>query len=174
MKSGWAFVDNNIRGTDDSWNDTNNYIMNCSYPVQFQFKDATLTLSDSMKDEYAQCKYPDSEYKAMEWNGPWASFVVYTAEEGYYFVQYQGGDSPSPIANTDVIRFNKNAGIHPTFVEYYPNATMAKFIERFPNTYKFLFESDHIIVRESHDKLSALLIMNTDNEEFIYFPNAVK
>ena len=174
MKSGWAFIDNKTWGADDSWNDTNNYIMNCSYPVQFQFKDATLTLSDSMKDEYAQCKYPDSEYKAMEWNGPWASFVVYTAEEGYYFVQYQGGDSPSPIANTDVIRFNKNAGIHPTFVEYYPNATMAKFIERFPNTYKFLFESDHIIVRESHDKLSALLIMNTDNEEFIYFPNAVK
>lgn len=168
MKSGWAFIDNKTWGADDSWNDTNNYIMNCSYPVQFQFKGATLTLSDSMKDEYAQCS------NIMEWNGTWASFVVWTAEEEYYFVQYQGGDSPSPIANTDVIRFNKNAGIHSGFAGYYPKATIEKFIERFPNTYKFLFESDHIIVRESHDKLSALLIMNTDNEEFIYFPNAVK
>lgn len=168
MKSGWAFVDNNTRGTDDSWKPINEYIMNCSSGVQFQFKGAILTLSDSMKDEYAQCS------NIMEWNGPWASFVVWTAEEGYYFVQYQGGESPSPIANTDVIRFNKNAGIHPEWVTYCPNATMEKFIKRFPNTYKFLFESDHIIVRESHDAYSALLIMNTDNEEFIYFPNAVK
>ena len=168
IKSGWAFVDNNTKGTDDSWKPINEYIMNCSNGVQFQFKGATLTLSDSMKDEYAQCS------NIMEWNGPWASFVVWTAEEGYYFVQYQGGEAPSPIANTDVIRFNKNAGMHPEWVTYCPNATMAKFIERFPNTYKFLFESDHIIVRESHDAYSALLIMNTDNEEFIYFPNAVK
>ena len=182
MKSGWAFIDNKTWGTTGYssselqwyWMDVNDYIMNWSYKVQFQFKDAILTLSDSMKDEYAQCKRDGSEDYVMEWNGPWASFVVYTKEESYYFVQYQGGDSPSPIANTDVIRFNKNAGIHSGYAQFYPNATMEKFIERFPNTYKFLFESDHIIVRESHDKLSALLIMNTDNEEFIYFPNAVK
>lgn len=181
MKSGWAFIDNKTWGTTGYssselqwyWMDVNDYIMNWSYKVQFQFKDAILTLSDSMKDEYAQCKRDGSEDYVMEWNGPWASFVVYTTEESYYFVQYQGGDSPSPIANTDVIRFNKNAGIHSGYAQFYPNATMEKFIERFPNTYKFLFESDHIIVRESHDAYSALLIMNTDNEEFIYFPKAV-
>lgn len=161
IKSGWSFIDNKSWGTDDKFVPINEYIQG---EKQYAFKGATLTVSTGLQSEY-----DNAPYGIVEWNGPWKSFVVWDNTYGFTFVQYQGGDS-LPIANTDVICFNKEAGTNAT----YPGGGIEAFKTTFPAFYNFLFGSNHIIVRESHSPTAPLIIMNTDNDDFIYFPNAVK
>lgn len=167
MKDEWSFINNNSWGRGDSdWLPMPDYIMKNSTGVQWIFKDADLTISDNMKEEYAK------SYKIVQWNGEWQSLVIY-GSTGYYFIKYQYDDKSLnehlPISGTDVIRFNKNAGIYPGFND---SATMDAFQAEFPNIYNFMFNEDHIIVRESHDKKAPLIIMSTSSDSFIYFPGA--
>lgn len=167
MKDEWSFINNNSWGRGDSdWLPMPDYIMKNSAGVQWIFKDADLTISDNMKEEYAK------SYKIVQWNGEWQSLVIY-GSTGYYFIKYQYEDKSLnehlPISGTDIIRFNKNAGIYPGFND---SATMNAFQAEFPNIYNFMFNEDHIIVRESHDKKAPLIIMSTSSDSFIYFPGA--
>ena len=75
----------------------------------------------------------------------------------------------SPIAGTDIIRFNKNAGLNASF-----GTNLDTFKSMMGKTYSFLMDEDHIIVRTTEAANAPLLIMSTSTNDFIYFPNAVK
>ena len=138
--------------------------------AQWQFKSAPVTVSNNLKAEYEALYDWGGGVRTYEWNGDWGAFVVmlYDGNWTYYFLLYQGNDM-SPIAGTDIIRFNKNAGLHSSF-----GTNMDTYKSMMGKTYSFFMDEDHIIVRTTEEATAPLLIMSTSTTDFIYFPNAVK
>ena len=165
LEAGLKLTDNLSIGKDDNTYAMADYIKKTS-GVQWQFKNAPVTVSENLKDEYKSTWDLGGGVHIYEWNGEWGSFVVYL--DNYYFLQYQGNDM-SPIAGTDIIRFNKNAGFHPSF-----GTNMDTYESKMGKTYSFFMDEDHIIVRTTEAATAPLLIMSTSTTDFIYFPNAVK
>ena len=97
---------------------------------QPQFKNARCILSTNLQDEYNKIPGFDN-IPIFEWNGDWSSIVIYV--DNYYFMYYQGNNM-TPMEGTDVIRFNKDAGL---MAGYGSNIESVK--SYCPNIYNFLF-----------------------------------
>ncbi len=169
LAAGLKLTDNLSIGKDDNTYAMADYLKKTS-DAQWQFKSAPVTVSNNLKDEYESLYLWDDGSRTYEWNGDWGAFVVmlFDGNWTYYFLLYQGNDM-SPIAGTDIIRFNKNAGLHGSF-----GTNMDTFKSMMLKTYSFLMDQDHIIVRTTEAATAPLLIMSTSTTDFIYFPNAVK
>lgn len=131
---------------------------------QPQFKNAKCTLSTNLEDEYNRIPVING-IPVFEWNGDWTSIVIYV--DNYYFMYYQGNNM-TPMEGTDVIRFNKDAGL---MAGYGSNIEMVK--SNYPNIYGFLFGEDHIIVRSNETPEAGLYVFGISSESFIYWPQPV-
>ncbi|MGN1232597.1 MAG: hypothetical protein ACI4UJ_04005 [Candidatus Cryptobacteroides sp.] len=169
LKAGLKLTDNLSIGKDDNTYAMVDYLKKTS-DAQWQFKSAPVTVSANLKAEYESLYDWGGGVRTYEWNGDWGAFVVmlFDGNWTYYFLQYQGNDM-SPIAGTDIIRFNKNAGLNASF-----GTNLDTFKSMMGKTYSFLMDEDHIIVRTTEAATAPLLIMSTSTNDFIYFPNAVK
>ena len=169
LGSGLKLTDNLSIGKDDNVYAMTDYLKKTS-DAQWQFKSAPVTVSANLKAEYESLYDWGGGVRTYEWNGDWGAFVVmlYDGNWTYYFLQYQGNNM-NPIAGTDIIRFNKDAGLNASF-----GTNLDTFKSMMGKTYSFLIEEDHIIVRTTEEATAPLLIMSTSTTDFIYFPNAVK
>ena len=169
LAAGLKLTDNLSIGKDDNTYAMADYLKKTS-DAQWQFKSAPVTVSNNLKAEYEALYDWGDGVRTYEWNGDWGAFVVmlYDGNWTYYFLLYQGNDM-SPIAGTDIIRFNKNAGLHSSF-----GTNMDTYKSMMGKTYSFFMDEDHIIVRTTEEATAPLLIMSTSTTDFIYFPNAVK
>lgn len=169
LAAGLKLTDNLSIGKDDNTYAMADYLKKTS-DAQWQFKSAPVTVSNNLKAEYESLYDWGGGVRTYEWNGDWGAFVVmlFDGNWTYYFLQYQGNDM-SPIAGTDIIRFNKNAGLNASF-----GTNLDTFKSMMGKTYSFLMDEDHIIVRTTEAANAPLLIMSTSTNDFIYFPNAVK
>lgn len=169
LAAGLKLTDNLSIGKDDNTYAMADYLKKTG-DAQWQFKSAPVTVSNNLKAEYESLYDWGGGVRTYEWNGDWGAFVVmlFDGNWTYYFLQYQGNDM-SPIAGTDIIRFNKNAGLNASF-----GTNLDTFKSMMGKTYSFLMEEDHIIVRTTEAANAPLLIMSTSTNDFIYFPNAVK
>ena len=169
LASGLKLTDNLSIGKDDNTYAMADYLKKTG-DAQWQFKSAPVTVSNNLKAEYESLYDWGGGVRTYEWNGDWGAFVVmlFDGNWTYYFLQYQGNDM-SPIAGTDIIRFNKNAGLNASF-----GTNLDTFKSMMGKTYSFLMDEDHIIVRTTEAANAPLLIMSTSTNDFIYFPNAVK
>lgn len=169
LAAGLKLTDNLSIGKDDNTYTMADYLKKTS-DAQWQFKSAPVTVSNNLKAEYESLYDWGGGVRTYEWNGDWGAFVVmlFDGNWTYYFLQYQGNDM-SPIAGTDIIRFNKNAGLNASF-----GTNLDTFKSMMGKTYSFLMDEDHIIVRTTEAATAPLLIMSTSTNDFIYFPNAVK
>ena len=169
LEAGLKLTDNLSIGKDDNTYAMADYLKKTS-DAQWQFKSAPVTVSNNLKAEYEALYDWGGGVRTYEWNGDWGAFVVmlYDGNWTYYFLLYQGNDM-SPIAGTDIIRFNKNAGLHSSF-----GTNMDTYKSMMGKTYSFFMDEDHIIVRTTEAATAPLLIMSTSTTDFIYFPNAVK
>ena len=169
LAAGLKLTDNLSIGKDDNTYAMADYLKKTG-DAQWQFKSAPVTVSNNLKAEYESLYDWGGGVRTYEWNGDWGAFVVmlFDGNWTYYFLQYQGNDM-SPIAGTDIIRFNKNAGLHSSF-----GTNMDTYKSMMGKTYSFLMDEDHIIVRTTEAANAPLLIMSTSTNDFIYFPNAVK
>ena len=169
LAAGLKLTDNLSIGKDDNTYAMADYLKKTS-DAQWQFKSAPVTVSNNLKAEYEALYDWGGGVRTYEWNGDWGAFVVmlFDGNWTYYFLQYQGNDM-SPIAGTDIIRFNKNAGLNASF-----GTNLDTFKSMMGKTYSFLMDEDHIIVRTTEAANAPLLIMSTSTNDFIYFPNAVK
>lgn len=169
LAAGLKLTDNLSIGKDDNTYAMADYLKKTS-DAQWQFKSAPVTVSNNLKAEYEALYDWGGGVRTYEWNGDWGAFVVmlYDGNWTYYFLLYQGNDM-SPIAGTDIIRFNKNAGLHSSF-----GTNMDTYKSMMGKTYSFFMDEDHIIVRTTEEATAPLLIMSTSTTDFIYFPNAVK
>lgn len=131
---------------------------------QPQFKNAKCTLSTNLEDEYNRIPVING-IPVFEWNGDWTSIVIYV--DNYYFMYYQGNNM-TPMEGTDVIRFNKDAGL---MAGYGSNIEMVK--SNYPNIYGFLFGEDHIIVRSNETPEAGLYVFGISSDSFIYWPQPV-
>lgn len=131
---------------------------------QPEFKNARCTLSGNLVDEYNSVPRVN-DIPVFEWNGSWSSIVIYC--DNYYFMLYQGGNM-TPIEGTDIIRFNKDAGLDQI---YGTDITVVK--TAYPNLYNFLFNEDHIIVRSNETPEAGLYIFSISSDSFVYWPNPV-
>lgn len=131
---------------------------------QPQFKNAKCTLSTNLEDEYNRIPVING-IPVFEWNGDWTSIVIYV--DNYYFMYYQGNNM-TPMEGTDVIRFNKDAGL---MAGYGSNIEMVK--SNYPNIYGFLFGEDHIIVRSNETPGAGLYVFGISSDSFIYWPQPV-
>lgn len=131
---------------------------------QPQFKNAKCTLSANLQDEYNKIPGFDG-IPIFEWNGDWTSIVIYA--DNYYFMLYQGG-SMTPIEGTDIIRFNKDAGLASGY-----GSDINKVKSDYPNIYGFLFDEDHIIVRSNETPEAGLYVFGISSDSFIYWPQPV-
>lgn len=132
---------------------------------QPEFKNARCTLSGNLVDEYNSVPRVN-DIPVFEWNGSWSSIVIYYYDN-YYFMLYQGGNM-TPIEGTDIIRFNKDAGLAQI---YGTDITVVK--TAYPNLYNFLFNEDHIIVRSNETPEAGLYIFSISSDSFVYWPNPV-
>lgn len=123
-----------------------------------QFKNAEVILSESMQDEYN--KIPN---KIFEWNGDWAAVVIY--HDNYYFMKYNGSGNMFPIVGTDILHLSG------TLADGY-GSDISVISTNYPNIYDFLFNEDHIVVRNGEDKTAGLLLLSISSDEFIYWPHA--
>ena len=169
LAAGLKLTDNLSIGKDDNTYAMADYLKKTG-DAQWQFKSAPVTVSNNLKAEYEALYDWGGGVRTYEWNGDWGAFVVmlFDGNWTYYFLQYQGNDM-SPIAGTDIIRFNKNAGLNASF-----GTNLDTFKSMMGKTYSFLMDEDHIIVRTTEAANAPLLIMSTSTNDFIYFPNAVK
>ena len=169
LAAGLKLTDNLSIGKDDNTYAMADYLKKTG-DAQWQFKSAPVTVSNNLKAEYESLYDWGGGVRTYEWNGDWGAFVVmlYDGNWTYYFLLYQGNDM-SPIAGTDIIRFNKNAGLNASF-----GTNLDTFKSMMGKTYSFLMDEDHIIVRTTEAANAPLLIMSTSTNDFIYFPNAVK
>ena len=169
LAAGLKLTDNLSIGKDDNTYAMADYLKKTG-DAQWQFKSAPVTVSNNLKAEYEALYDWGGGVRTYEWNGDWGAFVVmlYDGNWTYYFLLYQGNDM-SPIAGTDIIRFNKNAGLHSSF-----GTNMDTYKSMMGKTYSFFMDEDHIIVRTTEAATAPLLIMSTSTTDFIYFPNAVK
>ena len=169
LAAGLKLTDNLSIGKDDNTYAMADYLKKTG-DAQWQFKSAPVTVSNNLKAEYESLYDWGGGVRTYEWNGDWGAFVVmlFDGNWTYYFLQYQGNDM-SPIAGTDIIRFNKNAGLNASF-----GTNLDTFKSMMGKTYSFLMDEDHIIVRTTEAANAPLLIMSTSTNDFIYFPNAVK
>ena len=169
LAAGLKLTDNLSIGKDENTYAMADYLKKTS-DAQWQFKSAPVTVSNNLKAEYESLYDWGGGVRTYEWNGDWGAFVVmlFDGNWTYYFLQYQGNDM-SPIAGTDIIRFNKNAGLNASF-----GTNLDTFKSMMGKTYSFLMDEDHIIVRTTEAANAPLLIMSTSTNDFIYFPNAVK
>ena len=169
LAAGLKLTDNLSIGKDDNTYAMADYLKKTG-DAQWQFKSAPVTVSNNLKAEYESLYDWGGGVRTYEWNGDWGAFVVmlFDGNWTYYFLQYQGNDM-SPIAGTDIIRFNKNAGLNASF-----GTNLDTFKSMMGKTYSFLMDEDHIIVRTTEEATAPLLIMSTSTNDFIYFPNAVK
>ena len=169
LAAGLKLTDNLSIGKDDNTYAMADYLKKTG-DAQWQFKSAPVTVSNNLKAEYESLYDWGGGVRTYEWNGDWGAFVVmlFDGNWTYYFLQYQGNDM-SPIAGTDIIRFNKNAGLHSSF-----GTNMDTYKSMMGKTYSFFMDEDHIIVRTTEEATAPLLIMSTSTNDFIYFPNAVK
>lgn len=163
LAAGLKLTDNLSIGKDENTYAMADYLT--SNAAQWQFKNAPVTVSENLKAEYESTYDWGNGVHIYEWNGEWGAFVVFL--DNYYFLQYQGNDM-SPIAGTDIIRFNKNAGFNPSY-----GTNMDTYESKMGKTYSFFMDEDHIIVRTTEAATAPLLIMSTSTTDFIYFPNAV-
>lgn len=131
---------------------------------QPQFKNAKCTLSANLQDEYNKIPGFDG-IPIFEWNGDWTSIVIYA--DNYYFMLYQGGNM-TPIEGTDIIRFNKDAGLASGY-----GSDINKVKSDYPNIYGFLFDEDHIIVRSNETPEAGLYVFGISSDSFIYWPQPV-
>ncbi len=131
---------------------------------QPQFKNARCTLSTNLQDEYNKIPGFDN-IPIFEWNGDWTSIVIYA--DNYYFMLYQGGNM-TPIEGTDIIRFNKDAGLASGY-----GSDINKVKSDYPNIYGFLFDEDHIIVRSNETPEAGLYVFGISSDSFIYWPQPV-
>ena len=169
LAAGLKLTDNLSIGKDDNTYAMADYLKKTG-DAQWQFKSAPVTVSNNLKAEYESLYDWGGGVRTYEWNGDWGAFVVmlFDGNWTYYFLLYQGNDM-SPIAGTDIIRFNKNAGLHSSF-----GTNMDTYKSMMGKTYSFFMDEDHIIVRTTEAATAPLLIMSTSTTDFIYFPNAVK
>ena len=169
LAAGLKLTDNLSIGKDDNTYAMADYLKKTG-DAQWQFKSAPVTVSNNLKAEYESLYDWGGGVRTYEWNGDWGAFVVmlFDGNWTYYFLQYQGNDM-SPIAGTDIISFNKNAGLNASF-----GTNLDTFKSMMGKTYSFLMDEDHIIVRTTEAANAPLLIMSTSTNDFIYFPNAVK
>ena len=169
LAAGLKLTDNLSIGKDDNTYAMADYLKKTG-DAQWQFKSAPVTVSNNLKAEYESLYDWGGGVRTYEWNGDWGAFVVmlWDGNWTYYFLLYQGNDM-SPIAGTDIIRFNKNAGLNASF-----GTNLDTFKSMMGKTYSFLMDEDHIIVRTTEAANAPLLIMSTSTNDFIYFPNAVK
>ena len=169
LAAGLKLTDNLSIGKDDNTYAMKDYLKKTS-DAQWQFKSAPVTVSNNLKAEYESLYDWGGGVRTYEWNGDYGAFVVmlFDGNWTYYFLQYQGNDM-RPIAGTDIIRFNKNAGLNASF-----GTNLDTFKSMMGKTYSFLMDEDHIIVRTTEAATAPLLIMSTSTNDFIYFPNAVK
>lgn len=131
---------------------------------QPQFKGVRCTLSTNLQDEYNKIPGFDN-VPIFEWNGDWTSIVIYV--DNYYFMYYQGGNM-TPIEGTDVIRFNKDAGLMGGYGSDINNVK-----SYCPNIYSFLFDEDHIIVRSNETPEAGLYLFSISSDSFVYWPQPV-
>ena len=169
LAAGLKLTDNLSIGKDDNTYAMADYLKKTG-DAQWQFKSAPVTVSNNLKAEYESLYDWGGGVRTYEWNGDYGAFVVmlFDGNWTYYFLQYQGNDM-RPIAGTDIIRFNKNAGLNASF-----GTNLDTFKSMMGKTYSFLMDEDHIIVRTTEAATAPLLIMSTSTNDFIYFPNAVK
>lgn len=130
---------------------------------QPQFKNARCILSANLEAEYN--RVPAFDFPIFEWNGDWTSIVIYA--DNYYFMLYQGGNM-TPIEGTDIIRFNKDAGLAPGY-----GSDINKVKSDYPNIYGFLFDEDHIIVRSNETPEAGLYVFSISSDSFVYWPQPV-
>lgn len=157
-------------GKDGVQHDMIEYITTAYTPgtgIQYQFKNHPVTVSESLRPEYETTYKSSTDVRIYEWNGDYGSFVVFI--DNYYFLQYQGGDM-TPIDGTDVIRFNRNAGLMDLG---WTSTSLDKYKNIMGKTWSFFFDEDHIIVRYGEDQYTGLLILSTTGSDFIYWPKAV-
>ena len=169
LAAGLKLTDNLSIGKDDNTYAMADYLKKTG-DAQWQFKSAPVTVSNNLKAEYESLYDWGGGVRTYEWNGDYGAFVVmlFDGNWTYYLLQYQGNDM-RPIAGTDIIRFNKNAGLNASF-----GTNLDTFKSMMGKTYSFLMDEDHIIVRTTEAATAPLLIMSTSTNDFIYFPNAVK
>lgn len=130
---------------------------------QPQFKNARCILSANLEAEYN--RVPAFDFPIFEWNGDWTSIVIYA--DNYYFMLYQGGNM-TPMEGTDIIRFNKDAGLAPGY-----GSDINKVKSDYPNIYGFLFDEDHIIVRSNETPEAGLYVFSISSDSFVYWPQPV-
>ncbi|CCY90779.1 putative uncharacterized protein [Bacteroides sp. CAG:1076] len=131
---------------------------------QPQFKNVRCVMSSNLQDEYNKIPGFDN-VPIFEWNGDWSSIVIYV--DNYYFMLYQGGNM-TPVEGTDIIRFNKDAGLA---AGYGSDINVVK--SYCPNIYTFLFDEDHIIVRSNDTPEAGLYVFSIVSDTFIYWPQPV-
>lgn len=135
---------------------------------QPQFKNARCILSANLEAEYN--RVPAFDFPIFEWNGDYASIVIFY--DKYYFMLYQGGNM-TPIEGTDIIRFNKDAGLI-KFTDPNTYGTDINVVKsNYPNIYGFLFGEDHIIVRSNETPEAGLYVFGISSDSFIYWPQPV-
>ncbi len=135
---------------------------------QYQFKNYPVKVSASLQSELEKAYDYGNGVRVYEWNGDYTSFVVFT--DNYYFLKYQGTNM-NALAGTDIIRFNKNAGLMDLG---WTGTDMDHYLGQMGNTYSFFFDQDHIIVRYEDRPDGGLLIMSTSTGDFIHWPVAVE
>ncbi len=129
------------------------------YPDMPQFKDERCIVSTDLTEEL-------NKMGVFEWNGDWNSIVI-LYDKVYYFMLFQSNNMFS-LEGTDVIRFNKEAGLHPTY-----GGDITVVTSNFEKTYGFLFDQDHIIVRSNETPEAGLYVFSISSDSFVYWPKPV-
>lgn len=129
------------------------------YPDMPQFKDERCIVSTDLTEEL-------NKMGVFEWNGDWNSIVI-LYDKVYYFMLFQSNNM-FPLEGTDVIRFNKEAGLHPTY-----GGDITVVTSNFEKTYGFLFNQDHIIVRSNETPEAGLYVFSISSDSFVYWPKPV-
>lgn len=124
-----------------------------------QFKDERCIVSTDLTEEL-------NKMGVFEWNGDWNSIVI-LYDKVYYFMLFQSNNM-FPLEGTDVIRFNKEAGLHPTY-----GGDITVVTSNFEKTYGFLFNQDHIIVRSNETPEAGLYVFSISSDSFVYWPKPV-
>lgn len=159
LSSGMKITDNISYGRDRNPYSMKDWISGNNQP---EFKSVRCDMSANLQDEYNRIPGFDN-VPILEWNGSWTAIVLYY--DNYYFLLYQGSEM-FPIDGTDVIRFNKDAGLNTMY-----GSDLSVVTSNYPNIYGFLFNEDHVMARDGETDTAGLLLFSTSTDTFIHWPN---
>lgn len=159
LGSGMKQTDNISYGRDRQPYSMKDWVSGGNQP---EFKGVRCDLSQNLQEEYNRIPGFDN-VPVFEWNGSWSAIVIYY--DNYYFMLYQGGNM-FPVEGTDVVRFNKDAGLNTMY-----GSDISVVTSNYPAIYGFLFGEDHVMARATEADNAGLLLFSTTTDTFIYWPN---